>query len=148
MTKPTNKIEHFDGVYKFLSNFEPAHVIYEGARYDTAEHAYQAAKTTDENLRKQFYAGKISPSYAKRLGQKLPLRPDWEQIKLSVMHEIVRFKFTHNPIMRQNLLATGNAELIEGNWWGDTFWGVCKGVGENHLGKILMDVRTELRANV
>lgn len=64
-------------------------------------------------------------------------------MKLGVMLELVQKKF--HPIFMQNrLLATDNAELVEGNYWGDRFWGVCKGEGENHLGKILMRVRKEL----
>lgn len=74
----------------------------------------------------------------------MSLRPDWEYIRVDVMTELVRKKFSQEPL-RSQLIATGDAELIEGNWWNDTFWGVCNGVGENNLGKILMKVRDEIR---
>jgi ribA/ribD-fused uncharacterized protein len=73
------------------------------------------------------------------------MRPDWEQVKILIMTSLVRDKFTRHQDLKEQLLATGDAELIEGNWWGDTFWGVCKGKGENHLGKVLMKVREELK---
>lgn len=79
---------------------------------------------------------------AKRAGQRLALRPDWEQIKQAVMLNLQRQKYSY-PELRTLLLATGNLELIEGNTWGDTYWGVCNGVGDNWLGKILMQVRAE-----
>ncbi len=86
-----------------------------------------------------------SPSKAKRLGRGVSLRPNWENIKLQVMKDIVRAKFTQNTDLRIMLVqGTGDAELIESNDWGDEFWGVCDGKGENHLGKILMEVREEL----
>ena len=86
----------------------------------------------------------MTPGQAKRAGNKLVLRPDWEQIKIIVMTDLCRIKF-QDPHMRKLLLDTGDAELIEGNWWNDTFWGVCNGIGQNHLGKILMAIRNLLR---
>lgn len=82
---------------------------------------------------------------AKKLGKLVTIRPDWDEIKVEVMYEIVKAKFHYNPDLREMLLATEDAELIEGNWWGDTFWGVCKGQGLNNLGKILMRVRDEYK---
>jgi predicted NAD-dependent protein-ADP-ribosyltransferase YbiA (DUF1768 family) len=78
------------------------------------------------------------------MGRSVKLRPDWESIKLDVMETAVRIKFT-DPELAAKLIATGDEELIEGNWWNDTFWGVCNGVGENHLGKILMKVRADIK---
>ena len=73
------------------------------------------------------------------------LRPAWDDIKLNVMRDLVWRKFSEDPELRAKLLATGDAELVEGNAWGDTFWGVDQsGKGENHLGKILMETRTRL----
>jgi ribA/ribD-fused uncharacterized protein len=73
------------------------------------------------------------------------LRSDWTEIRLEIMEKIVRAKFWQNPHLARKLVATGDQKLVEGNRWNDTFWGVCRGVGENHLGKILMRVREELR---
>jgi ribA/ribD-fused uncharacterized protein len=138
-------IETFQGQYRFLSNFWPAEVQFEGLTYPDVEHAYQSAKTLDVNLRRQI-AALPAPAAAKHAGESFPPRPDWPQIKLAVMEQCVRYKFTHHPDLARQLLDTGNAYLQEGNTWNDRFWGVCGGVGENHLGKILMKVRAELRS--
>lgn len=135
-------IDSFFGPYRFLSNFEPCTVEYDGMTYNCSEAAYQAAKTTDVSLRIAFTT--MNGSKAKFAGQKLPIRADWNDIKVDVMYQIVKDKFSRNPELRQKLLSTGTLQLIEGNYWGDTFWGVFNGKGENHLGKILMRVRKEL----
>jgi ribA/ribD-fused uncharacterized protein len=129
---------------RFLSNFYPASVIYQGRKYRTSEHAFQAAKTLDKNQRKTIAAFE-EPALAKRMGRVVELREDWEDVKLGVMKIILRDKFKRNADLRKQLLATGDSELIEGNVWGDTYWGVCQGKGENHLGKLLMEVRQELQ---
>lgn len=142
---PTKVIDKFSGYYRFLNNFYlPAAVVLDGVPYPGVEHAYQAAKSDDVIMR-AIVRQAATPGAAKRIGQRLLLRHDWEQVKLLVMEDLVRQKFTNHPELGQALLDTGDAELIEGNHWGDTFWGVCNGVGENHLGKILMKVRQELR---
>ena len=139
------KIAQFQGPYRFLSNFYPATVVFEGITCPTAEHAYQSAKTLDMNERKRI-AGLATPSEAKTEGRKLALRADWETAKFDVMERCVRYKFAHNPELRRKLLDTGDAVLEEGNTWGDRVWGVYQGQGENRLGKILMKVRQELRS--
>jgi len=149
------KIDRFDGDNKFLSNFPPAQVVFDGMYFESVEHAYQAAKTFSiecrerlamtESLWGPFKISDFTAAEAKRYGRKLPLRPDWEIVKIPVMLELLRKKFA-DPYLRSLLHSTGDAELIEGNWWGDTFWGVCNGVGENHLGKLLMQVREEIRS--
>ncbi len=135
-------IDSFNGKYRFLSNFAPCKVEYDGLEYASTESAYQAAKTTNTALRKEFQTSK--PGDAKKLGRKVVLRPDWESIKLEVMEQLLRQKFTQ-PDFKRALLNTGDEDLIEGNTWNDTFWGVCKGKGQNNLGKLLMKVRKELR---
>lgn len=143
MTK-VRVINSFRGEHGFLSNFYPAKVVYEGMEYPTSEHAFQAAKSPVTGVR-MIIARASSPGDAKQLGRKIALRSDWENIKLQVMEDIVRAKFSQNADLRIMLVqGTGDAELIEGNTWGDEFWGVCNGEGENHLGKILMEVRKEL----
>lgn len=135
-------IDKFSGDYQFLSNFHPVIVHYEGHAYPSVEHAYQAAKTLNVSLRHPFM--KLTAAQAKRLGRNLNLRPDWEQVKFSIMEVLVREKFTTYSDLQHALLATAPSELIEGNTWGDVYWGVCRGRGENHLGKILMRIRLEL----
>lgn len=137
------KIESFDGEFRFLSNFWPSKVHFEGMEFNSVEHAYQAAKTLDHDLRMKIRNLKTAND-AKKAGKRVDLRADWENVKLSIMLGLLREKFAI-PELRQQLLDTGNAELIEGNWWGDTYWGVCRGRGSNHLGKLLMLVRKEIK---
>ena len=136
-------IKEFQREHRFLSNFWPAEVYLDGIKYPTVEHAYQASKTLDDEERKIVrMAGR--PGLAKREGKRVTLRPDWsDEMKLVIMEDLVRQKFQHKEL-KALLLATGDEELVEGNSWWDTYWGVCKGKGSNHLGKILMKVRQEL----
>jgi len=136
-------IDAFEGKFRFLSNFSPSIVCFEDMEFPSVEHAYQAAKTLDMELRKKIRDAK-TPNEAKKLGRRVKLRPDWENIKLGIMRELVHQKFSI-PELRQLLLDTGDAELIEGNWWGDIFYGVCRGNGLNHLGRILMEIRENHR---
>lgn len=124
-------IDSFRGDYAFLSNFYPAPTEYQGIVYPSAENAYQAAKTFGD--RKPFES--MTPAAAKKAGRLVNLRPDWDQVQLQIMQEVVYSKFSKNADLAHLLLATGKAELIEGNTWGDTFWGICNGKGENHFGK-------------
>lgn len=135
-------IDRFDGEFEFLSNFFPCEVAQDGILYPTVEHAFQAAKTLD-NFDKMQIAIADTPGKAKRLGRKVVLRSDWEEVKLAVMEDYLREKFCAGSELREKLLATGDEELVEGNWWNDTFWGVCNGVGQNNLGKLLMKLRAE-----
>lgn len=131
------KIDRFEGEWFWLSNF------YEEDGY-TVEHAYQAAKTNDPNwVSRILYAE--TPKEAKRLGRLCPVRPNWDNEKLYVMRALLFQKFHPTRSLAVKLANTGTAELIEGNWWDDTYWGVCKGVGDNHLGKLLMHVREAVR---
>jgi ribA/ribD-fused uncharacterized protein len=129
-------IEAFNGPYRFLSNFFiPVHD-------KSNEHYYQAEKAQwpDERL---WVLDAPTPGLAKKRGRKVALRPDWDEIKDEVMLRLLRRKFKNAGLARL-LLATQDADLIEGNHWGDTYWGVCGGIGENKLGKLLMQVRREL----
>ena len=139
-------ISGFHAQYRFLSNFYPCQVEYEGLFYPSVEHAFQAAKTLDIDLRRACACYIKEPNEAKKWGRKLKIRKDWEQVKDQVMADVVWAKFSSHPDLKQKLLDTGDAELVEGNWWGDTYWGVYDGQGENKLGKILMEVRTKLRS--
>lgn len=135
-------IDNFDGEYAFLSNFYESPMTIQGITYPTNEHFFQAMKTLDLSERKKI-ASAQTPGQAKRLGRQVKLRWDWESVKEDAMLTGLRYKFS-NPDLKEKLLATGNEELIEGNWWGDQYWGVCDGVGKNKLGKLLMKVREEL----
>jgi N-glycosidase YbiA len=135
-------ITEFQGEYRFLSNFWAAEVYYDSEFYPTVEHAYQAAKTLDKQERLAVLRCR-TPGEAKRMSKTLTLRTDWQKVNLGIMEDLVRQKFSIG-ILRSQLRKTGDQELIEGNTWGDTFWGVCNGKGENHLGKILMKVRAEI----
>ena len=145
-TQATAKIAEFQGEYRFLSNFWPAEVTYNGITYPTAEHAYQASKTLDTDARRRI-AALPTPAQAKAEGRKLALRDDWETAKFVVVEDVVRLKFTTHADLRDKLLATGDTPLEEGNTWGDRTWGVYQGQCDNRLGKILMKVRDELRAS-
>jgi ribA/ribD-fused uncharacterized protein len=134
-------ITEFTGRYWFLSNFSPSPVEFEGIVFPTVENAFQSAKTLDLELRKQFIP--LGPGQAKRLGRSIPLREDWEEVKVDMMYHLLQEKFK-DPELRASLLATGEEELIEGNTWGDRFWGVCKGQGQNMLGRLLMRIRQEI----
>ena len=137
-------IDRFVGDYEFLSNFYPCKIYYEGLEYPSVEHAYQAAKTTDKIKRIDFLCQARSPAAAQRLGKKLPLRSDWEIVKIGIMEQLVEQKFIEIPDLKELLMETAPAELIEGNNWGDRFWGKCNGSGKNWLGNILMDVRKKI----
>ena len=135
---------HEEG-YTFLSNFYEAPVAYRGLTYGSAEAAFQAQKCLTDEEKQAFTDAR--PGKSKGMGRRVKLRPDWEEVKVGLMEEIVRAKFTQNEDLRQKLLETGEKRLAEGNTWGDTFWGVDlrSGRGENHLGLILMKVREELK---
>lgn len=141
-------IDNFTGSYRFLSNFYPCDIFYQGTWYPTLEHAYQAAKTLDSIERHNILicptAGK-----AKRLGGEITCQPGWDLMKVDIMRELLRQKFAE-PKLRDKLIATGEMKLIEGNYWGDHFWGVCTKPacpgGSNLLGKLLMQIRDEKKA--
>ncbi len=138
-------IESFFGRYRFLSNFYPCEMDVAGVRYPTLEHAFQAEKTTNMTEREVIRNAK-TPGQAKALGRRVTLRGNWNEIRVDVMRELLGIKFS-DKVLRAELLATKDAELVEGNTWGDVFWGVCKGRGENMLGKLLMEIRTQISRN-
>lgn len=150
----TEKIDGFTKLNFFLSNFYPCRpkditlkFLYEEdeGSYRTVEHAYQAAKFESREMRLLIQSAK-TPSDAKHVGHSCGMRSDWTQIRISVMSKLLKQKFA-DPMLRTLLLRTGDAELIEGNYWKDTFWGVSlkDGKGRNHLGKLLMRLRFQLR---
>lgn len=134
-------IDGFRNEYSFLSNFYSAPVTYNGLTYRNSEAAFQAQKNI---LRSKEFVN-LNPSEAKQLGRKVYLRSDWERVKNQLMYEICYNKFTQNATLKDKLLATCEQELVETNSWNDTYWGVCNGRGQNHLGKILMKLRNDLK---
>ena len=136
-------INNFRDEFFFLSNFYIAPVVYNGLTFQSNEAAFQAQKTLNEGQRRKFM--RLAPSNAKMKGRKVVLREDWEEVKDQIMYEICLAKFTQNKELKEKLLATGDEELVEGNTWHDTYWGVYNRRGKNKLGKILMRVREELR---
>lgn len=137
-------VTSFRGAYDFLSNMYSATFMWDGRTYRNSEAAFQSAKTLDPVERDTF--SEMNGVTAKREGKKVALRKDWEEVKVEIMEEVVRAKFSQNPELKERLVATGAMELMEGNNWHDTFWGVNAKTleGENHLGQILMKVRAEL----
>lgn len=137
-------ITEFSGKYRWLSNFWPSPVEFEGLLFSNVEAAYVAAKTTCLETRKKIQAIS-SPSECKKFGRGIELRSNWDDIKVEVMRSLLQQKFTKSSPLADRLIKTGNCQIIEGNYWGDTFWGVCKGSGQNNLGKLLMEIRSELQ---
>jgi len=143
-----NIITSFTGDYRFLSNFWRVPITYDGNTYPTVEHAYQAAKIDPRCARYKTVCCDIrnapTPGEAKRMGRRVQMRTDWHNMKLVIMRELVAQKFTKFPLLITKLVTTAPATIVEGNSWNDRYWGVCDGYGENHLGRILMEIRTGL----
>lgn len=155
-------INKFDGRYRFLSNFYPSEIEYQGIKYPTNEHYYVAMKINDPqffkgignlnvNEAREYISTIQTAGQVKRVGRTLSVRKDWDSVKLKVMEYGVRQKFTKHPELKEMLLSTENHELVEGNTWHDNFFGSCEcekceNRGLNHLGKILMKVRDSIKA--
>ena len=142
----------FDGKYAFLSNFFYAPFVYEDNIYPTNEHFFQAMKTLDPEERRKIAEAK-TPGVAKRLGRRVQLREDWEEVKIDIMRLGLSLKFHAHMHLIEKLIETGDADLIEGNTWHDNFWGIClcpkcQGRGQNHLGRLLMEVRERFREEI
>lgn len=129
----------FFGEYRWMSNFFVTPVEYRGIVFGSSEAAYQAAKCAYKEDFLKFE--NMSPSESKKVGRTIRKRRDWDDVKITVMREIVFKKFLYSPELAEILLQTGDKHLEERNHWKDRFWGTCDGEGENHLGKILMDTR-------
>lgn len=136
-------ILEFKGDFRFLSNMYKVLIRIDNTLFLSVEHWYQANKTKDHNIYEAIRKCS-TPREAKAFGNRIDLRPDWDDIKLDIMYKGVLAKFSQNEDLKSKLLSTRGL-LVEGNYWGDQYWGVCNGVGENHLGKILMEIREVLR---
>jgi hypothetical protein len=133
----------FNGPYRWLSNFEKVPIVYEGITYPSVENAYQAAKFVDSDDRLKFEV--CNAFEAKKYGKEMSgRREDWQHISIELMTFFNRQKYAQEPF-KQRLIDTRDLYIEETNTWGDVFWGVCNGTGENHLGLILMKIREELQ---
>lgn len=139
-------ITQFNGPHRFLSNFYPSKIEFEGMEYPTVEHAYQAAKTTNDLIRQDISTAP-TPGYAKKIGRTIPIREDWDAVKVVIMKRLLNKKFRDLALLSL-LQETGTEELVEGNYWHDNIWGKCfcteclkNKVATNYLGLLLMEVR-------
>ena len=139
----TKDIRGFHNEYYFLSNFYASPIIHDSILFPTVEHCFQAEKTLNQDIRRTISLCK-TPSEAKYMGRSVNLRDDWEDIKYGRMKLFVNKKFKI-PALKKYLLATGDALLVEENTWNDRIWGTVNGKGKNLLGKILMEVRSDLQ---
>lgn len=135
-------IKSFKGKNAFLSNFSTVFVYYNGIKFPTVEHAFQAAKTLDSSVQAEF-PFVPTPADARYYGRRVALRADWNAVKDGIMEDLLRQKF-NNPVYKKLLLSTGDEYIEEGNTHGDTYWGTVRGKGENRLGKLIMKIREEL----
>ena len=132
----------FRDEYRFLSNFYIHPIVYDGVEYKTTEHAYQALKFSDPEIRKEIM-NCSTPGKTKRMARQYQahVNPTFVDRKRKIMYDINKIKFS-DPELAQKL-AEIDEPIVEGNTWGDTFWEVCDGEGENHLGKILERIKKE-----
>lgn len=139
-------IQQFEDEYSWLSNFYPCPLTFRGKRYLSVEYAYMSAKSEDKAWKQLCAEAKEKPGKIKRKSRHLALVPNWESIKIEVMRECLALKFSQESF-KTLLLETGDVHLQEGNNWGDKFWGVDleTGEGENNLGKLIMEIRAELK---
>ncbi len=139
-------IKEFAGEYSWLSNFTPVKVKLGGILFPSVEHAYVSAKSDSIEFKILCSKGDLTAGQVKRKGRQVPIPRDWGTRKLEIMTELLTQKFSQD-LFRVLLLATGSQTIQEGNTWGDTFWGVelHTGDGENNLGKIIMEIRDQLR---
>lgn len=143
----SSAIDRFDGIYSFLSNFylfKVHDLDYPDIIYPSVENAFQAAKTLSKKERKNFVP--LTPGQSKRLGRKVELRSNWNEIRLQVMEQLLREKFS-NSVLKEKLMETSPKKLVEGNNWNDYYWGICNNRGENNLGKLLMKIRDEFASD-
>jgi len=144
----TKPILGFQDEYRWMSNFYTAPISVTGFDYQNSEAAYQAAKTINIAHRQQFKD--MTGGQAKRAGRNVILRADWDFVKLEIMELVLRAKFMAHPDLAKKLVETGSREIIELNTWGDTTWGQIRNkdghlVGDNILGKLLMNIRSDLK---
>lgn len=141
---------------RWLSNFVTVEVTFRGRKFPTVEHAYMSAKIDDENWIEFCTSPARTASQIKqKTNEELLTNPNivtnWEDIKIDVMRECLFSKYQQEPF-KTKLIETGNQNIQEGNWWNDKFWGVdlkeSPNVGENHLGRLIMEIREFISKNI
>jgi len=140
-------IKQFQGEYRWLSNFVPCTITMEGFLYPSVENAYMSAKSNSiiwKRFCQQETAGNV-----KRKSREIELIDNWSDIKDDVMKSCLIQKFFQEPY-KSKLIATKDEFIQEGNMWGDRYWGVClkTGIGENRLGKMIMEIRGKIKENL
>jgi ribA/ribD-fused uncharacterized protein len=138
-------IKEFQKEYRWLSNFALIEIRLGNKTYPSVEHAYMSMKCVDKDW-KYFCATESNAGKVKRASKSIKLRPDWnDDFRLRIMNDLLRIKFKQEPY-KTKLLETGNQNIQEGNMWNDKFFGIClkTGEGENHLGRLIMNIRDEL----
>lgn len=136
-------ITSFEGIHRFLGNQWHMPVELDGRKYASVEHAFQAARTLDPKARQEIDASTYAVD-ARKIAANFIERPGWVKMRMDVMRLLLTQKFAKGTKLAERLLATGDADLVWTNHLQDSYWGVSNGVGENHLGRILMDIRSEL----
>lgn len=142
-------IYSFTGKFKFLSNFSSVSITLDGIEYPSSEHAYQSAKSDDPKWKKICEDPLNTSAKIKQLSRsEINVTDDFNKNKLAIMERCLRAKFSH-PTYKEMLIETGDQNIVEGNNWGDTFWGVDirtqPNYGKNYLGRLLMKIRQELQ---
>lgn len=142
-------IREFKNEFRWLSNFYPVKIILDGVQFQSIEHAYMSQKSDDIKWKNFCSNYNSKAGDVKKQSRTIKLKSNWDEIKLEVMKECIRQKFSQEPF-RTKLLKTGNEHIQEGNMWNDKFWGVClkTNKGENNLGKLIMDIRTSLKSSI
>lgn len=138
-------IYFFREEYAWLSNYAECKIDIKGIIYDSVEHAYLSCKLPDDEWK--ILCTRNSPRVIKQELTKRLIRPDWDDIKIDAMRYCLNEKFRQEPF-RTKLIETGNQNIVEGNYWGDTFWGVDlkqdPNIGENNLGRLIMSIRDNI----
>jgi len=140
-----NEVFFYEQDFYVLSNFSAFRVTFDGQTFDTSEAAYHYQRfTSAEDRRGVMYAYSAHDAFRYAQENKSRQRPDWDAVKVGVMRDILRAKVAQHDYVRRKLMATGERALIE-NSWRDDFWGWGPNRdGQNMLGRLWMEVRSEL----
>ena len=147
MADRRSPILEFKNEYSFLSLNWIVDIKYQDLIYPSVQHAYQAAKFPEGSQRRLEIRDATTPGKAKRIGSRVSgVNPNWSNLKLTVMMDLLREKFK-NKECRDLLLSTRGRRLVAGSYERNTYWGIYKGKGSNHLGNLLMLEREEIQGS-
>lgn len=141
-----NPINYFRGEYGWLSNFRKVDISINGITYSSIEHAWLSFRADDEEWKRLCSDEEYEAKHLKKISKHFPLPQTFMDNRDDIMKSLLIQKYTQEPF-KTKLLETGKREIIEGNYWNDTYWGVDlkTGIGENNLGKYIMEIRTILQ---